>query len=125
MDDGIVLYLPKDNEPSVFTTNPDEVNDVWIEYWKPHLLGRVKQIPRFGQAKNVGDRMVRDYGETIKRKIVADLVLTIPDNIIPVPDTMLTSDGHISLLWVMHMAREDKMSPEEAYAYSLALKRGM
>lgn len=37
------------------------------------------------------------------------------------PTSILTPEGHISMRWVMHTAREDNMSPEEAYAYAQAL----
>lgn len=53
--------------------------------------------------------------------IKKDLAMGVTEDGFEEPQDILTQDGLISLRWVLHTARVDRMSPEEAYVYAQAL----
>lgn len=63
------------------------------------------------------------FGLELQEKLKQDLLLTPDQEIFPIPWSCLTSERCISLRWVLHVCREDGMSPTEAYAYAVSLMK--
>lgn len=60
-------------------------------------------------------------GITVIAAIKTQLKAGVKKDGFETPASILTPEGHISMRWVMHTAREDNMTPEEAYAYAQVL----
>ena len=56
-------------------------------------------------------------------RLKEDLKIGVQSTGFDTPTSIFTGEKLISMRWVLHVAREDGMSPEEAYAYGLALTK--
>ena len=152
MSDRHVIYVPDTDEPSIFTGERGVVNEIWVDYCVRRLAGSqamrgktafrqqdaVKEFldeplkkdpngyPNMNNALVGGafSRMVRVSGLQLQENILKDLTLPLHPELAKPVKHMLTSDRFIKLRWVLHMCREEGMTPEEAYMYGISLMRG-
>lgn len=145
------FYLPKENEPSVFTGQEGVIHPNWIEHSIKVFLGiaidkgskhfdAVKEfletsivyVNQEGFMRNMNPESYRDrigvptvkkIGVEIQKKILEDLKMGLPAELFGEPPNLLTPDGAISLRWVMFVANLDGMTPQEAYLYGVGLMR--
>lgn len=146
------FYLPKVNEPCVFSNKIDLVNPNWINWGIKAFIGLdvVKGSKNFDAVQEfldeqvvkvdddhfirkmnpkhftttVGHRTLSRMGLVVQHKIKGDLSLGLPPSLFDEPKGIVTEDNLISLRWVMHTANMDGMTPEEAYTYALGLIKG-
>lgn len=132
------FFLPNRDAVSVFTDNPDVVNEHWIDENRELMLGVALQkgietldaledflrSPAFStdqpQKKRVGDAALRHFGRMLAAKIRLQIKEGFPEDLFP-PPRLLTVKGGISMRWIMYMANTEKMTPEEAFIYGAAL----
>ena len=152
MSNEHVIYIPAPEEPSIFTREPGVVNEIWVKYCVDLMLGRqvvrgktqfrnqdaVKEFldqPAGPDPKSIAKlmsqvgnglvgKMVKANGMVVQANIRKDLKLPLPAELEAPIGKMYNSDRHIKLRWVLHMCREEGMSPEEAHSYGLSLMRG-
>lgn len=147
-----ITYIPDVDEPSIFTGERGVVNEIWVDYCIRRLVGSqvvrgktmfrrqdavkefldesIEKDPNgYPNTKNslaggVFSRMVRASGLQLQENILKDLARPLHPELAKPVNHLLTSDRHIKLRWVLHVCREDGMTPEEAYMYGIGLMRG-
>ena len=152
VNSNYTFYVPKEEEPSVFTEVPDRVNTDWVQWGLKYILGMniVKGTKHFDALQelmdekivmvgpghfvrkpdpdsiriSLGERHLLSIGKTVQQKVAIDLGNPFDTPPFPAPSRILTSENYISFRWVLHIAREDGMTPNEAYAYAQALTKG-
>lgn len=152
MSDAHVIYIPDIDEPSIFTKERGVVNEIWVDYCIRRLAGNqiVRGQTAFRQQQDavkafldeplkdpngnpisgnmlgggVFARIVRTNGLKLQENIRKDLTLPLHPELAKPVKHMLTSNRFIKLRWVLHVCREDGMTPEEAYMYGFGLMRG-
>lgn len=152
MSNEHVIYIPDKDEPSIFTKDPGVINPAWTRYCAKRLMGSQvvrgqEQLKRYKDSvdeflNNPADlnpdgypksnyynegmlgALVQHGGKTIQENVRKDLTLPPPVALLKPVGALATSDGHVKFRWVLHMCREEGMTPEEAHSYGLSLLRG-
>lgn len=152
MIENYEFYLPKIDEPCVFSNKVDLVNPNWINWGIQAFLGLniakgsknfndiqhfldeevvkvsddsfVRKMNPKHFATTIGHRTLSRMGLVVQHKIKGDLSLGLPPDLFEEPKSIVTADNVISLRWVLHTANMDGMTPEEAYTYALGLIKG-
>lgn len=149
-----IIYIPDTGEPSIFTKDPGVINPAWTRYCAKRLMGSqiVRGRDQFKKHKDAVDSfldepvakdhdgypksktdyynegvlgaLVQHGGKTIQENVRKDLTLPPPAELLKPVGALATSDGHVKFRWVLHMCREEGMTPEEAHSYGLSLLRG-
>lgn len=122
-NDEEAIYVPCDDEPSVFDEKNNAVSIEWLS-WYRHLsiYGRNPRTPVVFEIK-APSYEIMSVGLYLKdrlRKQLKNPNITLPDR----PPAMATKgQGFISLAWVMDTARREGIPPEEAVTLGIALRK--